>query len=219
MRGQSIDPQCALKAKTMERNRIDVWVHDCALGRTKVVPTDKPSQCDPMRITCGTTQHGMKRDPRGALVDRGANGSIAGNDVRILRKLQREVDVTGIDNHELNALRIVDAAAKTQSQHGEIIIIIHQCAYHGRGQTIISAGQVEHYMNKVDDRSIKVGGSQCIITHEGYVLPLDVINGLAYLKISTYTDREWGALPHVILTAGQEWHPHLLDSVISNDNG
>ena len=127
-------------------------VHDCALEGTKVVPMDKSSQCSSMRITCGTTQHGMKKDPRGALVDRGANGSIAGNDVRILRKLQREVDVTGIDNHELNSLRIVDAAAKTQSQHGEIIIIIHQCAYHRRGQTIISAGQVEHYKNKMDAR-------------------------------------------------------------------
>ena len=42
---------------------------------------------------------------RGALVDRGANGNIVGNDARVIRKLERMVDVTGIDNHELNLLK------------------------------------------------------------------------------------------------------------------
>ena len=179
---------------------------------------DKSSQRKIRMISCKTIKHGMKRYLRGALVDRGANGSIIGDDARILRILQKEVDVTGIDNHELNSLRMVDAASKAQSQHGEMILIIHQCAYHGKGRSIISAGQVEHYKNKVDDRSIKVGGRQCIQTHEGYVFPLDIINGLPYLKMTTYTDREWEMLPHVILTAGQEWDPHMLDNIISGDD-
>ena len=88
-------------------------------------------------ISITAFEHGIERKRRGALVDRGANGTIIGKDARVLRKLQREVDVTGIDNHELNSLWMVDAAAKAQSQRGEVILIIHQCAYHGQGRSIL----------------------------------------------------------------------------------
>ena len=41
----------------------------------------------------------------GALVDRGANGGIIGDDAHVLYTcLTQEVDVTGIDNHEINSL-------------------------------------------------------------------------------------------------------------------
>jgi hypothetical protein len=43
-------------------------------------------------------------------MDRGANGGILGNDAAY--PCTHEVDVTGIDNHELNALKLVDAALK-----------------------------------------------------------------------------------------------------------
>ena len=61
-------------------------------------------------------RHAINKKYRGALVDRGANGSIVGSNARVIRKLDKEVDVTGIDNHESNLLRMVDAAAKTYSQ-------------------------------------------------------------------------------------------------------
>ena len=76
-------------------------------------------------------------------MDRGANGGNAGRDVRVIYEHSREVDVTGIDNHEMNNLKIVDAAAKTITQHGPIIIIMRQYALHGRNHTIHSAGQIE----------------------------------------------------------------------------
>ena len=53
-----------------------------------------------------------KRHERGALVDRGANGGILGNDVVVLVKHIQCLDVTGIDNHELSQLPLVDAASK-----------------------------------------------------------------------------------------------------------
>ena len=37
----------------------------------------------------------------GSLIDRGANGGLAGSNVRILERTGRTVSVTGIDNHEL----------------------------------------------------------------------------------------------------------------------
>ena len=44
-----------------------------------------------------------------SLVDRGANGGIAGNDVRVIEHLNRPVDVQVIENHQSNNLHIVTA--------------------------------------------------------------------------------------------------------------
>ena len=158
----------------------------------------------------------LSRSKRGTLVDRGANGGIVGNDARVIHTHQRQVDVTGIDNHEINALKIVDASAKVITQHGPAIVILKQYAYHGRGRTIHSAGQIEHYKNVVNDKSMKVGGKQCIRTLDGYLIPLDIINGLPYMQMHPNTDKEWKELPHIILTSGDEWDPTVLDNVISD---
>ena len=66
------------------------------------------------------------RAKRGPLIDRGANGGILGNDARVFRKSlpPREVDVTGIDNHEMNSLAIVDPSAKVITQRGLSLIHI-----------------------------------------------------------------------------------------------
>ena len=48
---------------------------------------------------------------RGSLVDRGANGGICGDDAVIIHEYDRHVDVTGIDDHALKKLRIVNAAS------------------------------------------------------------------------------------------------------------
>jgi hypothetical protein len=54
-------------------------------------------------------------------VDRGANGGIIGNDARVHHVHLREVDVTGIDNHELNSLKLVDAGAKIMTNKGPLL--------------------------------------------------------------------------------------------------
>ena len=149
-------------------------------------------------------------------MDRGANGGIIGNDARVFHVHLREVDVTGIDNHELNSLKLVDAAAKVMTNKGPVIGIFRQFAYHGVNRTIHSAGQFEAYKNHVDDRSMKVGGTQCIRTNDGYVLPIDIINGLPYFKMQPHTNDEWNTLPHLIFTGGNEWNPRVLDNVISD---
>jgi hypothetical protein len=90
--------------------------------------------------------HNVKQ--RGALVDRrGANGRIAGDDTRVIHKHLRKVDVTGIDNHEMTDLQIVDTASWAMSNRGPVILIFNQYAYHGLGHSIHSAIQLEHYKN------------------------------------------------------------------------
>ena len=41
-------------------------------------------------------------------------------------------------------------------------------AYYGKGHTIHSSGQIEWHKNLADDKSVKVGGTQCITTLVGY---------------------------------------------------
>ena len=52
----------------------------------------------------------------GALVDRGANGGIAGEDVCIISRTGRQVDVQGIDNHQIVDIPIVTAGAVIPTQ-------------------------------------------------------------------------------------------------------
>jgi hypothetical protein len=76
---------------------------------------------------------------------------------------------------------------------------------------------MEFYRNQVDDRSMRNGGTQCISTFDGYVLPLDIINGLAHLKSRPFSEREWQDLPHVVMTSDVEWDPSVLDNNISTE--
>ena len=64
----------------------------------------------------------------GSLIDRGANGGLAGSDVRILERTGRTVSVTGIDNHELPGLDIVTCAALLPTNHGKVVLIMHEYA-------------------------------------------------------------------------------------------
>ena len=68
------------------------------------------------------------------------------------------------------------------------------------------------YNNDVNDKSIKVkGGRQIITTNDGYIHPLDIKDGLPYIKIRPFTDDEWDNLPHVVWTSDVDWDPSILD--------
>ena len=49
------------------------------------------------------------------------------------------------------------------------------------------------------------------MTLDGYLIPLDIMNGLPYIKLRPYTDGEWKKLPMVVLTSDEEWDPKVLD--------
>jgi hypothetical protein len=166
-------------------------------------------QANTHNIVYSASNHRSTR--RGALVDRGANGGIAGDDVRIIDKSGQFVDVQGIDNHQLVDIPLVTAGAVVRTQRGDIIAIMHQYAHMGKGKTIHSSGQLEWFRQQVDDKSIRVGGQQRITTHEGYVIPINIRSGLPYVSMRPYTDTEWEDLPHVILTSPEVWSPNVLD--------
>jgi hypothetical protein len=119
----------------------------------------------------------FRTEKQGALIDQGANGGIAGADTRVIaRHPHRYVDIRGIDNHEITSIPIVTAGAVARTQHGDVIIVMHQYAYHPlQGKTIHSSGQMESFKNDVNDKSIRVpGGLQRIKTIDGYVFPLSI---------------------------------------------
>jgi hypothetical protein len=146
-----------------------------------------------------------------SLVDRGANGGVAGNDVRIIFKTNRTVDIRGIDNHQVTDIDIGTVGGVVQSQKGPIIAVMHQYALLNKGHSIHSPCQFESYKVTVDDKSVRAGGTQRIQTPDGYTIPLSIKDGLARLDIRPYTDQEWDSLPHVFLTDEANWDPSVLD--------
>ena len=89
---------------------------------------------------------------------------------------------------------------------------MNEYAYYGKGHTIHSSGQIEWHKNQVDDKSVRVGGTQCITTLDGYSFPLKCTGGLMYLSIlGKPTDEELVKYPSVHLTSIHEWDPSVLD--------
>jgi Reverse transcriptase (RNA-dependent DNA polymerase) len=147
-----------------------------------------------------------------SLIDRGANGGVAGEDVRLISRTSRTVDIKGIDNHHVNDIGIGTVGGVVQTQHGPVVAIMHQYALLGKGSSIHSPSQLEWFKNDVNDKSVHVpGGLQRIVTLEGYVIPLIIKEGLARLDIRPHTDHEFDTLPHVHLTSELEWDPSVMD--------
>ena len=135
----------------------------------------------------------------GSLIDRGANCG-------------RAVSVTGSDNHELPGLDIVTCAALLHTNHGKVVLIVHEYAYYGRGNTIHSPGQIELFQNTCDDKSFHVGGKQVINFLDGYATPLQCRTGLTYMNLlGKPTDADLNTYPHVLLTGPHKWDPSVLD--------
>ena len=156
----------------------------------------------------------------GSLVDRGANGGLAGSDVRIFSRSSRKCTVTGIDSHELQGLDVVQCAALVQTNHGIVNLIMNEYACYGKGHTIHSSGQVEWCKSSVDDRSVQVGGKQRICTIDGYAMPLTCSGGLMYLYLlGKPTDKDLESYPAVHLTGPHEWDPSVFGRIPSTNPG
>ena len=180
------------------------------------------TETPPRQMNAHITYHvaQAKQSKHGSFVDRGANGGLAGSDVRILSTSSRKCTVTGMDNHEIPGLDLVQCAAMVQTNHGMVNLIMNEYAYYGRGHSIHSSGQIEWYTNTVDDKSVQVGGQQRIVTIDGYSMPLVCKGGLMYLQLQGIpTDQDLQNYPSVHLTSPHEWDPSVLDYEHPENNG
>ena len=146
------------------------------------------------------------------LVDRGANGGLAGSDIRVIHKTHRKINIQGIDNHEVTGLDVVTAATLLNTSQGKVIGIFNEYAYLGKGSSIHSSGQLEWFKTNVDEKSVKVGGTQLLTTLDGYSVPLLTKDGLVYAtSLGRPTDQDMDTYPHVFFTSPDEWDPSVLD--------
>ena len=146
------------------------------------------------------------------LVDRGANGGLGGSDMHVIYKTHRKINIQGIDNHEVTGLDVVTAATLLNTSQGNVIGIFNEYAYLGKGSSIHSSGQLEWFKTNVDEKSVKVGGTQLITTLEGYSVPLLIKDGLPYAtSLGRLTDQDMDTYPHVFFTSPDEWDPSVLD--------
>jgi hypothetical protein len=157
----------------------------------------------------------------GALIDRGANGGIAGNDYQVIEvndQPHQYVNVEGIDGHVMERRRLVTAGAVTHSNRGTVILIMHQYAHSGKGHCIHSSPQLEWNGVDVDDKSARVGGKQRLVTFDGFSIPINIRRGLPYIDMQPHTDHEWEELPHVLLTEDPKlWDPMHMDHEQGDD--
>ena len=124
-------------------------------------------------------------------MDRGSNGGWGGSDFKVVGYTGRHADVTGLDGHTISDVPIGTAAGYMLLPDGPAILIMHQYALRGEGETIHSSIQLESYGINVDDHSSRLNGhKQCITTPESYVIPLSIRAVLAFFHMRKSTDLE-----------------------------
>ena len=146
------------------------------------------------------------------MVDHGANGGLAGSDMRVIHRTYRKINIQGIDNHEVTGLDVVTAATLLNTSQGNVNDIFNEYAYLGKRSSIHSSGQPESFKTNVEEKSVKVGGTQLVTTLDGYSVPSLIKDGLAYAtSLGRPTDQDMDTYPHVFFTSPDEWDSSVLD--------
>ena len=95
---------------------------------------------------------------------------------------------------------------------------MNEAACTGEHTTVLSVLQMEHHGNLVADEAAEEKERQKIITPEGHVFPLSIINGLAHLKMRRHTNAEFDSPPHIVPTSDEMWNPRQCDEETSADD-
>ena len=133
-------------------------------------------------------------------------------DVRVLDESLVLADVTGVGGSAVNNLPLCTVAGFINTLQGPIIGIFHQYVHYGEGTTIHSVPQLSHFGMDVDEKSIKSGmGKQCIITPDGFTIPLSIHGSLAYMDMQPPSDSELASFPHIMFTSDAPWDPSVFD--------
>jgi hypothetical protein len=93
-------------------------------------------------IECKVSFHKAYSGRSLSLIDRGANGGVAGDDVHTIFPTNRTVDIKGIENHHVNDIVIGTVGGVFNTKHGPVIVILHQNALLGKGSSIHSPCQL-----------------------------------------------------------------------------
>ena len=171
------------------------------------------------KVAYSVNKKAWKGRKRGCLVDRGANGCIIGSDMTVVERTDKYIDLTGIEDHTVRELNIVQATCVVNTHLGEVILHIYQGAYMPDGKSIIAPLQVEAYGGTVSDKARAVNGGEqpYVQARDGHRFPLSMRQGLMYTDVWPVLNEEWGKLPHIHLTSDNEWDPHIFDHEVDPD--
>ena len=170
---------------------------DAASDISNVLSVKRSSQIQVCQ--CYLFQHTNHTNQK--LVDNGANGGLAGSDMRGIHRTYRKIKIQDIDNHEVTGLDVVTAATLLNTPQGKVIGIFNEYPYLWKGSSIHSSGQLEWLQTNVDETSVKVGGTQLVTTLDGYSVPLLIKDGLAYAtSLGRSTDQDMDTYPHDFIT-------------------
>ncbi|MEL6661061.1 MAG: hypothetical protein AAFR36_31715, partial [Bacteroidota bacterium] len=160
-----------------------------------------------------------ERAPTGSLIDGGCNGGLMGSDMLVIAQTSQTVDVVGLTNTSIGPIPVGTAAGLIQTTDGPIIGYFHQYALVNDGPSIHSPNQLRSFGNVVDDCPQSFGGRQCLVTHDGYKVPLSIRHGLPYMDMRKPSSSDIHKYPHVTFTADMNWDPHSVDDEVFFDAG
>ena len=145
-------------------------------GTTRCDTTTPTPRCNINHVSYRITTQDRQATYPGALMDRGANGGMAGFDTRLLATVPHaHVNITGVGGDVLQHLPLLQCASVVDTiGEGPIIMILSQYAHKPDAKTIPSKSQVEHFGGIVYDSALLSGRQQMVITHKGYAIPLHV---------------------------------------------
>jgi hypothetical protein len=101
-------------------------------------------------------------------------------------------------------LQIVTAQTLISTHKGDAIATFHQMAMLGKGKSILSCLQMEAYGADVNGRSRHLHEEKQRILMDGYQIPLEFKNGLAYLRCRILTEDELATIPHIVMSSDLE---------------
>ena len=140
-------------------------------------------QCSAASISYNLSNHASS-PVLSSLIDGGANGGMAGNDVRVISESSfHQANVTGIGESVIQNLSLATVAGLVTTHRGPAIVLLHQYANYGKGHTIHSSSQLRAFGTLVHDTPRSNGGLQRIITPDGYHIPLCYRAGLPYMDM------------------------------------
>ena len=198
------------KVETIPSDPLLAMVHqsihtsdDDASDITKVLSAKRPRQIQ----VCKRYLFKHANHTNIQLVDRGANGGLAGSDMRVIHKTHRKINISGIDNHEVTGLDVVTAATLLNTSLGKVIGIFNEYAYLGKGSSIHSSGQLEWFKTHVD------GNKSKLVAPNLSLLWMDILSlySSRMVSLGRPTDQDMDTYPHVFFTSPDEWDPSVLD--------
>jgi hypothetical protein len=86
----------------------------------------------------------------------------------------------------------------------------------GQRKEYLSCLEMEAHGADINDCSCRLPGGKQRIFMDGYQLPLDFKNGLAYLLCRIPIDEELASLPHIVMTSDVYWDSSHYDKDIDN---